>query len=187
MNSFPITLSKLEAATRQLKTAITLWFDEADPVSAHALAFAAYEIFHSVSLHRNPYRRDLLFDSDWIKDEFRRDWLRHVKREANFFKHGDRDLEETLESNPDLTEFFILYASYARRLCGAPQSDEETLFSWWVQINRPTVLTDEGRKFIGDRIPIDMLGHFRRLTRRQFREVWQQSGMVKKQPIIEVV
>jgi hypothetical protein len=104
---------------------------------------------------------------------------------ANFFKHGDRDPEETLEFNPDLTEFFILYASYARRLCGAPQSDEETLFGWWVQINRPTVLTDEGRKFIGDRIPIDVPERFRSLPRRQFREVWQQRGMVKKRPIIE--
>jgi hypothetical protein len=186
MGSSIITLSKLDAACRQLRTAIALWFEESDPVSTHALAFAAYEIFHSVSLHREPYRRDLIFDSDWIKDEFRRNWLKHVKREANFFKHGDFDPEATLDFNPELTEFFILYASYARRLCGSPQSDEETLFGWWIQINRPDILTEEGRKFIGDRIPVDVLERMRSLDRRQFREVWQQSGMVKKRPLIDV-
>jgi hypothetical protein len=187
MSSSNITLSKLEVATRQLQTAITLWFDEADPVSTHALAFAAYEIFHTVSLHRNPYRRDLLFDSDWIKDEFRSDWLKLVKREANFFKHGDRDPEGTLEFDPDLTEFFILYASYARRLCGVPQSDQESLFGWWIQINRTDTLTEQGRKFIGDRIPVDALKKLRKLTRGQFRDVWRQGGLDRKRPLIEIV
>jgi hypothetical protein len=125
-----ITLSKLEAGSRQLRTAISLWFEEADPVSTHALAFAAYEIFDAVSLHRDPHRRDLLFDSDWIKDEFRRDWNKHIRREANFFKHGNRDPEEAIEFNPDLTEWFILFATYARGLCREPQSEEETLFTW---------------------------------------------------------
>jgi hypothetical protein len=79
----------VEAAQRQLRTAITLWFDDGDAVSVHTLAFAAYEIFHAVSEHRDPYRRDLLFDTFLIKDEFRRDWNKLVRREANFFKHTE--------------------------------------------------------------------------------------------------
>jgi hypothetical protein len=187
MSDSIITLSKPEAGSRQLRTAITLWFDEGDPVSTHALAFAAYEIFHAVSLHRDPYRRDLLFDTDWIKDEFRRDWNKHIRREANFFKHGDRDPEETIEFNPDLTEWFILFATYARSLCREPQSEEETLFTWWFQINRPDKLTEHGRKFVADRIPVNELENFRRFRRRQFREVWRQSGLLKKRPIVEIV
>lgn len=187
MSSPRIPLSKLEAASRQLRTAITLWFDEADPVSTHTLAFAAYEIFHSVSFHQNPYRRDLLFDTDWIKDEFRRDWNKHIRREANFFKHGDQDPEGTIEFNPDVTEYFILFASCARQLCQEPQSEEETLFSWWLQINRPTLLTEEGRKFIGDRLPVNVLENMRALTKGQFRETLRQSGLVKKRPLLQII
>jgi hypothetical protein len=182
-----ITLSKLEAGSRQLRTAISLWFEEADPVSTHALAFAAYEIFDAVSLHRDPHRRDLLFDSDWIKDEFRRDWNKHIRREANFFKHGNRDPEEAIEFNPDLTEWFILFATYARGLCREPQSEEETLFTWWFQLNRPDSLTEEGRKFVGDRVSVKYLENIRTLSRRQFREAWRQAGLLKKRPIVEIV
>jgi hypothetical protein len=115
MDSSTITLSKLEAASRQLRTAITLWFDEGDPVSVHTLAFAAYEIFHTVSAHRDPYRRDLLFDSDWIKDEYRRDWNKHIRREANFFKHGDRDPEGSIDS----IQIFQTGLSFSRRMHAA--------------------------------------------------------------------
>jgi hypothetical protein len=95
-----ITIGKLEAAQRQLRTAITLWFDDGDAVSVHTLAFAAYEIFHAVSEHRDPYRRGLLFDTLLIKDEFRCDWNKLVRREANFFKHGDRDAEAVIDFDP---------------------------------------------------------------------------------------
>jgi hypothetical protein len=39
-----IVVTKLDAARRQLRTAIHLWFNDGDPVSIHALAFAAYEL-----------------------------------------------------------------------------------------------------------------------------------------------
>jgi hypothetical protein len=181
-----IRVSKLEAACRQLRTAITLWFNEADPVSVHTLAFAAYEVFHSVSERRNPYRRDLIFDTLLIKDEFRRDWLRLVKKEANFFKHADRNPEDTIEFNPKFTEWFILYASLARGLCGADQSEEESAFLWWFQINRPELLTEHGKQSVSDRIPVNTLAQIRRLTRRQFREGFSKAGIASKRPNFEL-
>ena len=63
-----IRISKLEAARRQLRTAITLWFTGGDPVAIHSLAFAAYEILHAISEKRDPNRIDLIFDSVWIDE-----------------------------------------------------------------------------------------------------------------------
>jgi hypothetical protein len=63
-----LTVSKLEAARRQLSTAINLWSVNGDAVSIHTLAHASYEIIHAVSKNRNPYRRDLLFDSLVVED-----------------------------------------------------------------------------------------------------------------------
>jgi len=39
-----LKISKLDAAKRQLETAIRLYFNEADPVSVHTLAGAAHTI-----------------------------------------------------------------------------------------------------------------------------------------------
>ena len=66
-----IKISKVDAAKCQLQKEITLWFKDEDPVSIHTLVFVAYEVSHSVSKKRDPNRRDLLFDTLWIKDECR--------------------------------------------------------------------------------------------------------------------
>jgi hypothetical protein len=97
-----VSVSKLEAAQAQLRTAITLWFTEGDPISTHALAFAAYEVVHVFSKKRNPFRRDLLFDTDLIKDEYRNEFNKRVKRHAYFFKHADRTPDAVIDFNPEI-------------------------------------------------------------------------------------
>jgi hypothetical protein len=44
-----LRISKLDAAKRQLETAITLYFNSGDWVSIHALAGAAYMIIRDVN------------------------------------------------------------------------------------------------------------------------------------------
>ena len=63
-----ITVTKLDAARRQLRTAIRLWFNDGDLVAIHTLAFAAYEIIHVVSKKRNR-----------IKNEYRSAWNKKIK------------------------------------------------------------------------------------------------------------
>jgi hypothetical protein len=186
MSDSTIKLSKLDAAHRQLRTAIALWFDGGNSVSVHTLAFAAYEIFHSVSEHRDPYRRDLIFDTFVIKDEYRREWNAHVRRHANFIKHADRDAEATIDFDPELSEMFILYATVGRQLCGEEQSEEESAFLWWFQINRPQMLTEQGRNFVADRIPVDYLQHIRALTKNQFLKGFRLAKLAGKRPFIEL-
>jgi hypothetical protein len=170
-----IRISKLDAARRQLRTAITLWFTDGDPVSVHALAFAAYEIFHTVSKKRDPFRRDLLLDSDMIKDEYRRDWEKLVKKNVVFFKHADRDSDAVIDFDPTLNEFFILYATVGRQLCGESQSEEESHFGWWFHINRPELLTDRGREFVANHIPSDVAEYTRKMNKREFFEALRDA------------
>lgn len=68
-----VTLEKLEVAWRQIDTAITLWFNDGDPVSIRTLACSAYQIVHDVN--QKAGWRDLLYDSLVIKDEYRREWI----------------------------------------------------------------------------------------------------------------
>jgi hypothetical protein len=103
-----IVVGKLDAAHRQLRTAIRLWFEGGDPVSIHTLAFAAYEIAHVVSKKRNRARRDLIFDSLMIKDEHRAEWNKTIKDHANFFKHAKKDWDSSIKFAPILSELFMM-------------------------------------------------------------------------------
>jgi hypothetical protein len=163
-----IRIGKCEAGKQQLRTAIKLWFKGGDPVSAHALAFAAYEIFHFLSEKRDPTRRDLLFDTATIKDEFRKDWNQLVRKEANFFKHADRDGDAVIEFDPAITEHFILFAIGGRELCGEASSDEERAFIWWIHVNRPERLTNKGADFLAKNMPVDSLKHIRDTPKHEF-------------------
>jgi len=52
-------ITKLDAAIRQLDTAITLWFTEADTISIHTLACSAHQIIHDINQQKG--HRDLLW------------------------------------------------------------------------------------------------------------------------------
>ncbi len=170
-----LVITKIEAAQRQLSTAITLWFNEGDEVSVHALAFAAYEVMHAISKRLNPYRRDLLFDSLVIKDEYRDQFNIQLKKSASFFKHANRATETEIEFRPVISEFFILYAIAGRELCGHPQRWEESAYLWWMQLNTPSLLTDKGQKFVADLVPPDVLDSLRALPRSKFFYAFQEA------------
>jgi|GraSoi_2013_80cm_1033760.scaffolds.fasta_scaffold39606_1 hypothetical protein len=177
-----LKLKKLDAAQRQLRTAITLWFHDGDPVAIHALAFAAYEVIHTVSKKRNPYRRDLLFDTLLIKDEYRKDFCIKLKEHAWFFKHADRDSEAEIEFNSELSEGFILYAILGRELCGEPQSQEESTYLWWLQLHHPSILTQKGRDALAKLMPVENLQYIRRLSKRDFFEGMQDARRLTGRP-----
>lgn len=193
-NPSVMKINKIQAASAQLSTAIRLWFSGDDPISAHALAFAAYEVIHVVSKKRDKYRRDLLFDTDVIKDEYRSDWNILLKKEAYFFKHADRDPDGEIEFDPEKTWGFILYAIVGRTLIGEPQSEEESAFLWWLQLHMPKLLTDDGRKFMADRVPVHTLEQIRSVPKHKFFDMWREARRIAAQggprisiPRLEVV
>jgi hypothetical protein len=163
-----VSVSKLDAAHAQLRTAITLWFTDGDPISTHALAFAAYEVVHVISKKRNPLRRDLLFDTDLIKDEYRSEFNNRIKRYAYFFKHADRNHDAVIDFNPEINHWLILFAVLGRELCGLPASQEESTFLWWSQIHYPELLTEAGHKMIASLLDVKTLNSIRSLSKADF-------------------
>jgi hypothetical protein len=172
-----LTISKMDAARQQLATAIELWFRDGDPVSIHTLAFAAYEIIHVVSKKRGR-QITLIFDSDMIKDEYRNDWAKIVKREANFFKHGDRDSDATISFGPVLSELYILICLAGLGTMGTKWGDIESAFFWWTVINKPRFLTDEGRKLLEDRIEIEQFALPHGIRKAEFFEQFLKSRQI---------
>jgi hypothetical protein len=77
-------VTKLGAAQRQLDTALKLWFEEGDVVSIFSLAASAHQIIHD--LNSKGKGDELLFDTLNIKDEFRREYIRHVKKTLELYQ-----------------------------------------------------------------------------------------------------
>jgi hypothetical protein len=165
-----LRIAKLDAARRQLRTAIWLWFHDGDPVAAHTLAAAAYEIIHSISKSRDR-TEPLLYDADIVRDEYRTDWIYHSRKHANFFKHADKDPNAVVEFKPQITEVFILFAIKGLELAGEQQTEYESAFVYWFMINRPEYLTERCRQEVAEKLPIEQLKNARRLEKSQFFNV----------------
>jgi hypothetical protein len=145
-----IKLNKLEAARRQLETAIVLFFKGGDPISTHTLATASAEIIQGINSARggNPMTFDL--PAHVVKPEYK-DFLRKKFRAPqNFFKHADRDPEEILVFNTESTVFFIFDAVEKYFELSGEKPPVFTVFSLWFRSRFPEAFfftEDERRKF----------------------------------------
>ena len=104
-----LTVTKLEAASRQLDTAIRLFFSGGDVVSVHTLAVAAANIFADIAEHQNAgvsWRTRTRDDSGLSTKELKR----ILHDEWNFFKHADREPNATLEFNDLVSEDVMFMA-----------------------------------------------------------------------------
>jgi hypothetical protein len=165
-----ITIEKLDAAKRQLQTAIRLWFDEGDPVSIHTLAFAAYEIAHVVSKKHNRHRYSLLFDAFVVPEENRAAWNIAIKKHAGFFKHANKDWDASIKFAPAMSIVFMIGAGAGLRLAGEPHSLEELALLFWLLIHKPEWINSDTRKLIQSRIPVKHLMAMKTIPKQQFLE-----------------
>lgn len=149
MDRTKITISKIEAAQRQLDTAIQLWFYDQDPVSVHTLAAAAYNITHDIKRHRG-IAHDLLYDAALIKDEYRKQWISTMKKHQNFFKHADNDPdpEGTIDLHTLGNLLFIMVGVAGLQLLGVKPSFQANALVLWLTLHEPkTIKADYLRRF----------------------------------------
>ena len=161
-----IRVSKLDAARRQLDCAIELWFAEKDDVSTHTLAAAAHQIIHDINKKRGG--RDLFFDSIVIKDEYRAEFVALVKRDMNFFKHADKDVEGITEFIPLGSIMFMLFSTIGLQQLGERLNDVEDTFILWLTFHHPNWINEAYRKKIEQTVPVQHLDDIRGLNKQEF-------------------
>jgi hypothetical protein len=173
------TIKKIDAAQRQLDTAIDLWFREADPISVHTLACSAYQVIHDINTHKKG--RDLLYDTLVVKDEYRRDFITRIKATYNFFKHAnqDPDPDGTIEFDPASTKDFIIFTILGLELNGVKSTNIRRLFLIHYSIHNTRCLTEKGKEFLNQNIPSEILDDIRKLTRYEFFEEMDKDFMKK--------
>jgi hypothetical protein len=86
------SITKIEAARRQLETAISLYFDNGDSLAIHSLAYASFKLLLDICPS---------FDKSNVAQEINKTvaslgW-KNFNATPNFLKHADRDPLETLD------------------------------------------------------------------------------------------
>jgi len=107
MDNEQLTLTKLETAGRQLKTAISLFFNHEDPISIHTLTCAAYNVLVDVNKHRGGKS---MFVKERYPSQPGSPDRNALNAPENFFKHADRDPDETHDFFPKMTEALLVDA-----------------------------------------------------------------------------
>lgn len=157
------TLTKLEIAERQLNEAIVLFFEGRDSVSVHTLVGASIQVSLDHLSEDDVIDNNIFLDgrSIYIKDEYRKQFIDHINKAKNFFKHADRDLQRgqtTIDFNPEINEGYIFEA--VRALAAANKrkafSQEVAVFMRWFTGKNPHYIKDEFRQEYSSMSPLSL-------------------------------
>ncbi len=135
------SVTKLDAANRQLNAAIRFLFASGDPIAVHTLALAAANVYSDL-VDKHPevksWRERIRVDHGMTDAEIRK----VLHRAWNFFKHGDRDPDAVLEFDTGEVEYIIFHATLE---CGeiAKTSIEMQVFQLWFLASGTFRLDDE--------------------------------------------
>ena len=156
-------MTKLDAARRQLETAITLWFHEADPVSIHTLTGAAHKLLYDIKTKAGG--PTMLPDPEGIHPEYLAEWRKILFRAQNFFKHADKDPKDTIFFAPQMIQALMLDACDCYRMLTHGQRPLMQLFMLWFMIHEPHFFWPHILQIRRDLDPDDDL---KRLGKHQF-------------------
>jgi hypothetical protein len=125
-----MTITKIEAARRQLITSIRLLFEDADSISVYTLAHASWEVLDALCKHEGKLRFREQMASATGKGE------KAIKEIANFgknfFKHADSDPEGVLEDfSDDLNDHVLLAATMDYGVLATTKPMEVQFYPLW--------------------------------------------------------
>lgn len=106
-----LSVTKLDAARRQLDAALLLYFNDGDPVAVHSLAGATHDLLRDLSAKSGS---KMLIEGSLlvgIGPELTEEFRKVMRRPQNFFKHADRDPHSLLQFSPRTTDLLLLDCS----------------------------------------------------------------------------
>lgn len=171
------TITKLEAANRQLCTAIDLFFSDGDAVAVHTLACAAREIYEK---HCRKAELGRMFDfvRDGNPHYAEKDLWNLLNLARNFFKHPGDSLDDRVEFDDSLNDFQILAAATdCATLCSPRHPSEIQAFTiWFLAVESP----DEAAMNAADPAEADLARSLQADIDRRFPGLRNASRTEKK-------
>ena len=122
-------ISKIEAAARQLDTAIDLYFANADSLAVYTLAYASFKVLFDLY----PHRKNDGFTTQ-IDEVIAVEGWKRMSQPANFLKHADRDPDALLEAHhPDQGVSVIGLATLLYRRLAGDFTPKMRAFDFWME------------------------------------------------------
>jgi hypothetical protein len=134
-----IRINKLDAARRQIETAIELHFENRDQVSVHTLACAGGRIVRDMCEQKKTPMWTTF--KQWVRPGKDGEYLALLNRAANFFKHADRDPEEILDHvKEEFNDFTIFLAVLHYVDLGNAATKPMIAFLCWFNVMYPDLI-----------------------------------------------
>ncbi len=159
----PEKITKINAAERQIKEAIRLFFERRDSVSIHTLAGAAHQIFYDLGKKRGLLgflKDDTYIQTDRLKG---RKWEHIVNDPKSFFKHADRNPDKILNFYPEFNELLLFDLCHLCQKIKGKSFREIDVFQAWFLGKYPNFFAEKLKKEIekvSDKQLIEDYEHF---------------------------
>lgn len=144
-----MAVSKLEAANRQLATAIRMFLNDADAIAVHTLACASREIYEK---HLAKQGRGRFFDKlrsgPVLEDHTDKELWDVFNLARNFFKHLGKSLDETIEFSDEMNDFTLMMASDDCAKINGKTTDEVYAFMLWIEATHESFGPNAGPSLI---------------------------------------
>jgi hypothetical protein len=168
MTGTMIRVSKLDAARRQLDTAIELWFRDGDSVSIEALVNNAHQIIQDINEKKGNKEVTVLeMVKRHVKPEHVEDVMRLWKKPVTFLKHANRDPHDILEFSEDGAGLLIILCINGLAILGEQPSDLARAFTWWQSFHRPDLFL-KGANPAEKHLSVEQRENLRRLDKSDF-------------------
>ena len=133
-------VSKLDAARRQLESAIRLFFLNGDPVAIHTLTGAARGLLGDLS--RAEGKKGLLdtYFFPFVRPEKLGELKKLIAEAQNFFKHADLDPDAVLDFNPGTTEYLLWDCCTLYEVLTGHKLPILAVFNIWFGLANPHIL-----------------------------------------------
>ena len=140
MENLTFKVTKLDAAKRQLSTAIDLYFWGGDPVSIRALSEASLEVLCNLSNNIGIESSSLeKFINNAIPPEKKKEFREALNRTKNFLKHADKDPEGVLDFNPSGSSFLMHEAIEIYETLSSELPVRFAAFRVWFRMQHPEI------------------------------------------------
>ena len=152
-------VTKLDAARRQLRTAVALFFGSGDDVSIHTLVAAARQVLVDLLKKRGKKSRLQQHEEDLFTEEGLKIFRTAIAQAENFFKHADRDPDSEIEFSTKNTEFMLVECAEFYSVITGRMLRELWVFMLWFAFEYPDLLLpglllDAVKKAKEERIPV---------------------------------
>ncbi|WP_211465676.1 hypothetical protein [Collimonas silvisoli] len=146
------TISKIEAAERNLKEAIRLFFEGRDAVAIHTLASAAQSVLRDIAQHRGLEHTSILHDNPLIATDSatKKRWIKAINAPRNFFKHADKDPTSNFDFNDSENVHVLLDAVLISGVVSPFPLHEANVFLGWFTTENPRMRSAVSGNVIGE-------------------------------------